>query len=251
MVGGAQVGHRHVGILIRAGRAAGSAYDDRMPDAVAPSSPSPSRSRTAAVLVAVALPPLALAAAGLSHPSSLTDDTAMHWRDLHIALLPVFPLLAIAPIIVTRRHDRRLGILAVVLGFAYAVCYQALDILAGIAAGALKLEGGQGVTTMYALADGIVVTGVWSYVAVTVLASALVIRHAGPRALPGAAIAVVAAVSFVDSHIFFPRGVITMLGLAIGWTWLALASRGPARRPSGASADPASAPAADRAETAA
>ncbi|RII93739.1 hypothetical protein [Clavibacter californiensis] len=222
-----------------------------MPDAAAPSSPSPSRSRTAAVLVAVALPPLALAAAGLSHPSSLTDDTAMHWRDLHIALLPVFPLLAIAPIIVTRRHDRRLGILAVVLGFAYAVCYQALDILAGIAAGALKLEGGQGVTTMYALADGIVVTGVWSYVAVTVLASALVIRHAGPRALPGAAIAVVAAVSFVDSHIFFPRGVITMLGLAIGWTWLALASRGPARRPSGASADPASAPAADRAETAA
>ncbi len=98
----------------------------------------------------------------------------MHWRDLHIALLPVFPLLAIAPILLTRRHDRRLGILAVVLGFVYAVCYQALDILAGIAAGALKLEGGQGVTTMYALADGIVVAGVWSYVAVTVLASALV-----------------------------------------------------------------------------
>ncbi|MDO4017989.1 hypothetical protein QKG38_06065 [Clavibacter michiganensis] len=222
-----------------------------MPDAVAPPSSSPSRSRTAAVLVAVALPPLALAAAGLSHPSSLTDDTAVHWRDLHIALLPVFPLLAIAPILLTRRHDRRLGILAVVLGFVYAVCYQALDILAGIAAGALKLEGGQGVTTMYALADGIVVAGVWSYVAVTVLASALVIRHAGLRALPGAVIAVVAAVSFVDSHIFFPRGVITMLGLAIGWTWLALASRGPARRPSGASAGPASAPAADRAEAAA
>ena len=63
-----------------------------------------------------------------------------------------------------------------------------------------------------------------------VLASALVIRHAGLRALPGAVIAVIAAVSFVDSHIFFPRGVITMLGLAIGWTWLALASSGPARR---------------------
>jgi hypothetical protein len=220
-----------------------------MPDAVAPPS-SPSRSRTAAVLVAVALPPLALAAAGLSHPSSLTDDTAMHWRDLHIALLPVFPLLAIAPILLTRRHDRRLGILAVVLGFAYAVCYQALDILAGIAAGALKLEGGQGVTTMYALADGIVVTGVWSYVAVTVLASALVIRHAGLRALPGAVIAVIAAVSFVDSHIFFPRGVITMLGLAVGWTWLALASYGPARR-GRASAGRSGAPAADRAEAAA
>ncbi|AJW80541.1 membrane protein [Clavibacter michiganensis subsp. insidiosus] len=200
--------------------------------------------------MAVALPPLALAAAGLSHPSSLTDDTAMHWRDLHIALLPVFPLLAIAPILLTRRHDRRLGILAVVLGFAYAVCYQALDILAGIAAGALKLEGGQGVTTMYALADGIVVTGVWSYVAVTVLASALVIRHAGLRALPGAVIAVIAAVSFVDSHIFFPRGVITMLGLAIGWTWLALASCGSARR-GRAAATRSGAPAADRAEAAA
>uniref|UniRef100_UPI00293E34C2 hypothetical protein n=1 Tax=Clavibacter sp. MX14-G9D TaxID=3064656 RepID=UPI00293E34C2 len=196
-----------------------------MPDVAAPT-----RSRTAAVLVAVALPPLALAAAGLSHPTQLTDATAVHWRDLHIALLPVFPLLAIAPILLTRRHDRRLGVVAIVLGFAYAVCYQALDILAGIAAGALKLEGGQGVTTMYALADGIVVTGVWSYVAVTVLASALVIRHAGLRALPGALIAVVAAVSFVDSHIFFPRGVVTMLGLAVGWTWLALASRGAARR---------------------
>jgi hypothetical protein len=219
-----------------------------MPDAVAPSS---SRSRTAAVLVAVALPPLALAAAGLSHPSSLTDATAMHWRDMHIALLPVFPLLAIAPILLTRRHDRRLGILAVVLGFAYAVCYQALDILAGIAAGALEMEGGQGVTTMYALADGIVVTGVWAYVAATVLASALVIRHAGWRALPGAAIAVVAAVSFVDSHIFFPRGVITMLGLAVGWTWLALCSYGPVRRSARASAGPAGAPAPDRAEAAA
>jgi hypothetical protein len=219
-----------------------------MPDAVAPPS---SRSRTAAVLVAVALPPLALAAAGLSHPSSLTDATAMHWRDMHIALLPVFPLLAIAPILLTRRHDRRLGILAVVLGFAYAVCYQALDILAGIAAGALEMEGGQGVITMYALADGIVVTGVWAYVAATVLASALVIRHAGWRALPGAAIAVVAAVSFVDSHIFFPRGVITMLGLAIGWTWLALCSYGAARRSARASAGSAGAPAPDRAEAAA
>ncbi|MDQ0745361.1 hypothetical protein QFZ62_002669 [Clavibacter sp. B3I6] len=195
-----------------------------MPDAAAPT-----RSRTAAVLVAVALPPLALAVAGLTHPTSLTDDTALRWRDLHIALLPLFPLLAIAPILLTRRHDRRLGILAIALGFAYAVCYQALDILAGIAAGALKMQGGQGVTTMYALADGIVVTGVWAYVAATVLASALVIRHAGLRALPGAVIAVVAAVSFVDSHIFPPRGVITMLGLAVGWTWLALASRGPAR----------------------
>lgn len=219
-----------------------------MPDAV---SPARSRSRTAAVLVAVALPPLALAAAGLSHPSQLTDATAMHWRDMHIALLPVFPLLAIAPILLTRRHDRRLGILAVVLGFAYAVCYQALDILAGIAAGALKMEGGQGVTTMYALADGIVVTGVWAYVAATVLASALVIRHAGLRALPGAAIAVIAAVSFVDSHIFFPRGVVTMLGLAVGWTWLALASSGPARRAARGSGAPTDAPVADRAEAAA
>ncbi|MBF4619224.1 hypothetical protein ITJ44_14195 [Clavibacter sp. VKM Ac-2873] len=215
-----------------------------MPDAVAPSAPS--RSRTAAVLVAVALPPLALAAAGLGHPNQLTDDTAMHWRDMHIALLPVFPLLAIAPILLTRRHDRRLGIVAVVLGFVYAVCYQALDILAGIAAGALQLEGSQGVNTMYGLADDIVVAGVWSYVAATVLASALVIRHAGLRALPGAVIAVIAAVSFVDSHIFFPRGVITMLGLAVGWTWLAVASRGPARR---GLARPG-APAADR-ETAA
>jgi hypothetical protein len=209
------------------------------------------RSRTAAVLVAVALPPLALAAAGLAHPVQLTDATAVRWRDLHVALLPVFPLLAVAPILVTRRHDRRLGILAIVLGFAYAVCYQALDILAGIAAGALKAEGGRGVTTMYGLADAIVVTGVWAYVAATLLAGALVLRHAGLVALPGAVIAVAAAVSFVDSHIFFPRGVITMLGLAVGWTWLALASRGPGRRPGPAPARPAAIPASGRAETAA
>ncbi|MBE7162204.1 MAG: hypothetical protein INR72_13245, partial [Williamsia herbipolensis] len=48
-----------------------------------------------AALAAAALPPLLLAAVGLTHPLVLTPETAPWWRDLHVIGLVAFPLLAL------------------------------------------------------------------------------------------------------------------------------------------------------------
>ena len=53
--------------------------------------------------------------------------------------------------------------------------------------------------------------------------AALVLRH-GPRALAGAAVSLGATYSFYDSHIFYPRGVFTMLAYAVGFALLAWAT---------------------------
>ena len=50
---------------------------------------------------------------------------------------------------------------------------------------------------------------------------ALSVEH-GLRTLPGTAILLGAGFSFVDSHIFAPRGVLTMVAIAAGfalWVW--------------------------------
>jgi hypothetical protein len=43
-----------------------------------------------------------------------------------------------------------------------------------------------------------------------------VIARAGRRALPDGVLFLVASLSFLDSHIFWPRGVLTMIGVAAG-----------------------------------
>jgi hypothetical protein len=83
-------------------------------------------------------PPLVLAGAGLAHPMHLTADTAGRWRDLHVLLLPIFPLLGLGPWLVIRRENPVLGTVAAILGYGYAVFYTALDVLAGIGAGSLE-----------------------------------------------------------------------------------------------------------------
>ncbi len=48
--------------------------------------------------------------------------------------------------------------------------------------------------------------------------------------MPGAALVVAAAVSFLNSHIYWPRGVVTMVCLGVGWAFLAgLPARTPER----------------------
>jgi hypothetical protein len=171
-------------------------------------------------------PPLALALAGLTHPAALDAGSAMHWRDLHLVLLPLFPLLAIGPWLLAREHGPVIGRVVAALGYAYACCYTALDVLAGIAAGALQLGGVTGgVGVAFGQSDAVVRVGVLSYLAACVLAAAAVVRRAGPRALPGAALVTAAACSFLSSHVYWPRGVLTMAAAAAGWTLLALVGR--------------------------
>jgi hypothetical protein len=45
------------------------------------------------------------------------------------------------------------------------------------------------------------------------------VARCGATTLPGAAILLISGYSFLDSHIFWPRGVFTMLGFAIGFGW--------------------------------
>jgi membrane protein DedA with SNARE-associated domain len=55
--------------------------------------------------------------------------------------------------------------------------------------------------------------------------------RAGWWAVPGGVVLLLASVSFLDSHIFWPRGVLTMLGVAVGMSWVYFAGeRGAERR---------------------
>lgn len=176
------------------------------------------------LLVAVALPPLALGALGLTHPENLTDSTAQYWRDIHIVLLPLFPLLALAPWLIVRGESRGLGWLAAALGVVYALFYSALDVLAGIGAGALQLDGAASSTgILFREGNGLADYGVYAYLAATVLAAVVALRRAGLAALLGAVLVVPGAIVFLGSHIYWPDGVLTMLALAVGWTALAVA----------------------------
>ena len=179
------------------------------------------------LVLAVALPALVLGTAGLFHPANLTDADAERWRNIHIVALPLFPLLALGPWLLARRMHRLGGMVALLLGYVYACFYTGLDLLAGAGAGALKLEGSADLGVLFGLASPMEWVATSAYLTGTVLACALVLRRAGLAAVPGALIVVAASVSFLDSHISWPRGVLTMYALAVGWA--ALAAVAPAR----------------------
>lgn len=188
-------------------------------------------------LLIAGLPGLLLALIGLTHPMYLTSDTAMGWRTLHIVTLPLFPLLGIAPWWIARQHSRWLGVVCAVLGYVFAAGYTALDVLAGIGAGGLQLDnGGSGKQVLYDLADALALPGcIALLVASTLAAGSVLIGAASMRlrllAALGALLVVLAAYSFLTSHIYWPRGGLTMLGFAAGWTLLVLVlvDRRPAR----------------------
>ena len=181
--------------------------------------PTPTRA-----LLVVAGPPLILAAAGLAHPAELTDATARSWQLLHTLLLPVFPLLALGPWLVTRGERPALRWTVVALGYAYASFYTALDVLAGIGAGALHRAGAHEQTAvMFTQGNGLSAYGVGAYLAATLVAAGTAVRRAGAAALPGAVLVVAAAWSFLGSHIYWPVGGLTVLAMAAGWAWLVIA----------------------------
>lgn len=186
------------------------------------------------VLLAVGLPPLLLAALGTTHPASLDVASAARWRDLHIVLLPLFPLLALGPWLVARRTARPgLAWVVAALGYVFAAFYTALDVLAGIGAGALEARGFHtALGTMFANGNDLARVGVDAYLAASLLAAGAALLSARLAAVPGAVLVAGGAISFLDSHVYWPRGVLTMLVLAVGWTALAWAVyRRPAAAP--------------------
>ncbi|MFJ9721726.1 hypothetical protein ACIRP3_03170 [Streptomyces sp. NPDC101209] len=191
--------------------------------------------RTVRMTALVTAGPLLLAVAGLVHPRHLTAATAGHWAGLHIALLPVFPLLALGllvPLWGRPRPDAEgaLTLLAWAGCLCFAAYYSGLDAVAGISAGTVVDHGVHGAAgPLFATGDELGRTGVYGLAVASLATSAVLWRRHGARVLPGGAVLLVACWSFVDSHIFWPKGVFTMLGFAVAFALLTNAASQPAK----------------------
>jgi len=191
-------------------------------------------------LLLVMLGPVLLALAGLVHPSGLSAATAHRWVWLHIVLLPVFPLLALGFVVLLRERPRAgtprvARMVAWICAAVYASAYTGLDAVAGIAAGTVAGQHGDPtelrrlVLALYETGDGLGTVGVYAFLAATLAAAVSLGSRHGIRVLPGTVLLVAAGWSFIDSHIFSPRGVLTMLAMAAGfalWTWATARRKG-------------------------
>jgi len=188
------------------------------------------RLRTAVLVTAT---PLALALVGLFHPTGLNPSTAHMWATMHIWLLPVFPLLTLGLIVpLWQRPTMSVSGVATVVawlgGAVFAAAYTGLDAVAGIGAGTVQLHAAPGqdvgpsVAALFQTADSLGHAAVQALAVAVVAASVALAIRSGPWVLAGTAVLLVSCYSFYDSHIFYPRGVLTMLGLAAGFALLAL-----------------------------
>lgn len=197
------------------------------------------RRRAVFLYLAVGVPPLALAAIGVTHPLHLTASAAEYWRNLHVVTLVLFPLLGFAPWLVVRGWMPLLTWIVGVLGFVYATFYTALDVLAGIGAGGLKLDHlGSATGVLFGLANHLGAIGSYALIIACAVAGVYAVSRARLAALPGAILVVLGAVLFLERHIFFPAGVIGQLCLAVGWCALVFALGVRARLPGRLSVEP-------------
>jgi hypothetical protein len=187
-----------------------------------------SASRPRRRLLVVVLPTLLALLIGLTHPVNLTASTAEWWRDLHIILLPVFPLIGAAPWIVSRRSARPWRWIAGLGGFLFAVYYTGLDLLAGIAAGSVQLAGHpEAKHSLFVIADAFGPIGAIGLAVAWAAATLGVMRETGPKAVLGG-LAVVGALLVLKSHVYFPVGTLGLALLIAGATALALLPAAPA-----------------------
>lgn len=172
----------------------------------------------------LAVPPLVLAAAGVTHPAELTAATAHHWLVMHVVLVPVFPLLAVAVWVLLVGDDGVLAWLARGSAFVYAAFYGALDAVNGVAAGVLVAQTPVGeaadptaaLRPVLRLGNALGWVGSSAFLAAVLLTVSVLLRRPGRRPWLGALLVVAASVSFLDSHVYWPRGVVTMVLLAAG-----------------------------------
>ncbi len=185
-------------------------------------------SRRTLVLL-VALPALLCGAIGLTHPANLTGGAAEYWRNMHIALIPIFPLIGVAPWLIARRAGVRFGRASALFGYGFAIFYTSLDLLAGVAGGALVASGHADSTgQVFAIARALGLIGVVSLVLGCVVAGIAAYRVAGLSALPGALIAAVGAALIQPGHIYLGLGTVAMLLTAGGFIILAFSVTRPA-----------------------
>jgi hypothetical protein len=171
------------------------------------------------LVIAAAAPGVLLSVLGLLHPAQLTPATAAMWWQLHIVLLPVFPLLGAALVLLLRRERGPLAWLARLCAYVYAVFYTGLDTLAGIGAGiavAAEPAGSPPALGLIGVGNGLALVGVTGFLVGAIATGAVLVRRSGVAAIPGAALLVAAAVVFLHSHIYWPVGGLTMLAAGFG-----------------------------------
>lgn len=170
------------------------------------------------LLAAVVLPPLILLGFSLAHPPMLTMEDAGTWKVLHIALMPVFPLLALGPWLVARAVNRPLSRIVAIGAYTYAVFYTALDITAGVVGGAIKEAEAGGLGIVFPIASDFEKVGGIAFVLTCALAAGVAMHATGwlAGALPAVAV-IVGAYVLWQEHIFRPGGVIASALLAAGW----------------------------------
>jgi hypothetical protein len=171
----------------------------------------------------VALPGLILAAVGLTHPHHLDASTAPYWRDMHIGLAFVFPLLAAALWVLLDSSPPVIRWIGRLAAFGYAVLYGALDAIAGIGGGAMAVaQGGRTpvIDPLFDVGNQLGTAGAYLFLVACVLLVAWTGVVARWRAIPGGVVLLVGAFLFLDSHIYWPTGVWAMLCLAVGFAAL-------------------------------
>lgn len=179
--------------------------------------------------VLVALPGIGLAVAGTIHPLGLDPSTARLWWQLHVWLIPVFPLVAVAIAVLLRGEYGPIAWAARIAAYGYASFYTALDVLAGIGGGLVaEFQGPSPVIgRLFEVGDRLGAVGVYCLLGAALLTGAALFHRDGVRVLPGTVVLAAACFPFLNGHIFHPTGVIAMIGVALGCGLLALARRVP------------------------
>lgn len=191
-------------------------------------------------LLVVTLPPLALAAIGVFHPHHLNGDTAPAWTVLHIALLPLFPLLAVVIWQLVRGIGGVVAWFARIAALLFIPLYTALDAIAGIATGTLVMASGKrdgadvaGLDELFATANALGNIGAYALVAAGALATAAVgLRR--PRwglFAAGGLLLLAGLVVFAERHIYFPLGVLSLIAIAAGAGLLLISPRAERSQP--------------------
>lgn len=184
----------------------------------------------------VAAPGLLLAGIGLTHPARLTAETAQWWTTMHILLVPVFPLLAVAVWVLLRGDRSPLAWAGRVASVVYVAFYGTLDAVSGIAAGTVALTTGgvgESVSALFGTGGGFGRIGALAFFAAVVCVLGCALR-AGARGMLFWATGLLllgSCLLFTLRHIYAPWGVAAMLGLAAGFAAVELLRSGAIRRP--------------------
>ncbi len=184
-------------------------------------------------IAAVALPGLVLSGLGLAHPTLLNPGSAEWWTTLHLLLVPAFPLLGVSVWVLLRNDRTAVGWGGRIAAITYAVFYTALDAVSGIATGTVVRAGepadSELVTALFGVGNLLGHVGGYAFfvAVILVLGSAWRRGARGWTIYAAAPILLAAGYLFTTSHIYWPKGGLTMIAFALGFVLVELTPRVP------------------------